>query len=191
MRKWISILLMVCLLAGCGAKFVYYNMDWFITDYLEDYVTLTDKQEILVKQQINQLSQWHQSEELANYITQFDELLKMNPKTLTLEQLQKHREWIYSHYQSLLTHIFPSIYSLATDLSDEQVNEFMRGIAERHQKYADKYENLGESEIRERYQERITERMEQWLGELTKEQLLFVNLWANELQITTNDWIAF
>ncbi len=191
MRKWISILLMSYLLAGCGAKFVYHNMDWFITDYLEDYVTLTDHQESLVKKQINMLSHWHQNEELDNYIIQLDQLLAMDPKTLTVEQLQHHRDWIQAHYQSLVTKIFPSIYLLASDLSETQVDEFIQGVEERHQKYADKYADLSENETRAKYQQRITERMEQWLGDLTREQIQLVNQWARALQLTTQDWVAF
>ncbi|WP_165313718.1 DUF6279 family lipoprotein [Vibrio ziniensis] len=191
MKRWITLLMISVLLAGCGTKFVYHHIDWFVLEYLDDYVTLTDQQESLVKTQIHALSQWHQSEELNNYIVQFDELLELNPKTLTLEQLQQHRDWIYQHYQSLVTRIFPSIYPLANDLSDKQVEEFMQAMAKRHQKYSDKYAGLNENETRAKYQERITERMEQWLGELNNEQQQFVKLWARSLQITTDDWIVF
>ncbi|MCZ4372904.1 MULTISPECIES: DUF6279 family lipoprotein [Vibrio] len=192
MKKRITLLLMsVLLIAGCSTKFVYHNMDWFILEYLDDYVTLTDQQESLVKTQIDALSQWHQTEELNNYVMQFDQLLELNPKTLTLEQLQQHREWIYEHYQSLVTQIFPSIFPIATALSDKQVDEFMQGLAKRHQKYADKYADLNESETRAKYEERIIDRMEQWLGSLTADQEQLAGQWAKALQITTYDWIAF
>ena len=192
MKKRITLLLMsVLLIAGCSTKFVYHNMDWFILEYLDDYVTLTDQQESLVKTQIDALSQWHQTEELNNYVMQFDQLLELNPKTLTLEQLQQHREWIYEHYQSLVTQIFPSIFPIATALSDKQVDEFMQGLAKRHQKYADKYADLNESETRAKYEERIIDRMEQWLGSLTADQEQFAGQWAKALQITTYDWIEF
>lgn len=192
MKKRITLLLMsVLLIAGCSTKFVYHNMDWFILEYLDDYVTLTDQQESLVKTQIDVLSQWHQTEELNNYVMQFDQLLELNPKTLTLEQLQQHREWIYEHYQSLVTQIFPSIFPIATALSDKQVDEFMQGLAKRHQKYADKYADLNESETRAKYEERIIDRMEQWLGSLTADQEQLAGQWAKALQITTYDWIAF
>ncbi len=191
MKRWITLLMISVLLAGCGTKFVYHHIDWFVLEYLDDYVTLTDQQESLVKTQIHALSQWHQSEELSNYIMQFDELLEINPKTLTLEQLQQHRDWIYQHYQSLVTRIFPSIYPLASDLSDKQVEEFMQAMAKRHQKYSDKYAGLNENETRAKYQDRITERMEQWLGDLNSEQQQLVTQWAKSLQITTDDWIAF
>lgn len=192
MKKRITLLLMsVLLIAGCSTKFVYHNMDWFILEYLDDYVTLTDQQESLVKTQIDALSQWHQTEELSNYIVQFDQLLELNPKTLKLDQLQQHRDWIYEHYQSLVTQIFPSIFPIATALSDKQVDEFMRGLEKRHQKYADKYADLNESETRAKYEERIIDRMEQWLGSLTADQEQLAGQWANALQITTYDWIAF
>lgn len=192
MKKRITLLLMsVLLIAGCSTKFVYHNMDWFILEYLDDYVTLTDQQESLVKTQIDALSQWHQTEELNNYVMQFDQLLELNPKTLTLEQLEQHREWIYEHYQSLVTQIFPSIFPIATALSDKQVDEFMQGLAKRHQKYADKYADLNESETRAKYEERIIDRMEQWLGSLTADQEQFAGQWAKALQITTYDWIEF
>ncbi|NIY92264.1 DUF6279 family lipoprotein [Vibrio diazotrophicus] len=192
MKRRITLLLMsVLLIAGCSTKFVYRHIDWFVLEYLDDYVTLTDQQEGLVKTQINALSLWHQTEELSNYIVQFDQLLELNPKILTMDQLQRHREWINTHYQNLVTQIFPSIYPLATALSDKQVNEFMQGLEKRHQKYADKYADLNESETRTKYEERIIDRMEQWLGSLTEEQKQLAVQWAKALQITTYDWIAF
>lgn len=185
------LILLVGILSGCGTKFIYHNIDWFIIDYLEDYITLTDEQEEFVTERIERLSEWHQQQELSNYVEHFDQLLAMDAKSLTHDQLEQHRDWIYLHYQRLLDQILPDVYQLASDLSDTQVEEFLDAVAKRHQEYADKYGELTEQQAHERYQQRITERMEEWLGELTEEQQKLVKQWAHALQITTNDWIAY
>ncbi|MBY7973241.1 hypothetical protein KW462_05010 [Vibrio fluvialis] len=191
MAKWIALLLSTLVLVGCGTKFVYHNIDWIVIDYLEDYVDLTDEQEDRLSDRIVLLSQWHQSAELPAYIEQLDQWLALEPASFTEQDLKQQQALINDHYQRLLSKFLPDVYQLANNLSDAQAEEFLQGVAKRHQKFADKYQGLNEPEIRNRYVERISERMEQWLGDLTPVQQTLVKQWANEVQVTTNDWMAF
>ncbi|MFV8386495.1 hypothetical protein ACNO5E_20550, partial [Vibrio parahaemolyticus] len=44
------VFLLVILLAGCTKKFLLYsNIDWFVIEYLDDYVSLNDEQETLLE----------------------------------------------------------------------------------------------------------------------------------------------
>ncbi|TOB62022.1 hypothetical protein CGK02_14455, partial [Vibrio parahaemolyticus] len=42
------VFLLVILLVGCTKKFLYSNIDWFVIEYLDDYVSLNDEQETLL-----------------------------------------------------------------------------------------------------------------------------------------------
>lgn len=191
MAKWTTLLLSTMLLVGCGTKFVYHNIDWFVIDYLEDYVDLTDAQEDRLSDRIMLLSQWHQSAELPAYIDQLEQWLALEPTHFTEHVLQQQQALINEHYQRLLVKFLPDVYQLANTLSEAQVEEFLQGVAKRHQKFADKYQGLSEPEIRNRYVERLSERMAQWLGDLTPVQQTLVTQWANEVQVTPHDWMAF
>lgn len=191
MAKWTTLLLSTMLLVGCGTKFVYHNIDWFVIDYLEDYVELTDAQEDRLSDRIMLLSQWHQSAELPAYIDQLEQWLALDPTHFTERDLQQQQALINEHYQRLLVKFLPDVYQLANTLSEAQAEEFLQGVAKRHQKFADKYQGLSEPEIRNRYVERLSERMAQWLGDLTPVQQTLVTQWANEVQVTPHDWMAF
>ncbi len=182
-------MMIVTVLMGCSTKFIYQHVDWFVMDYLDDYVTLTEQQEKFVSKKIALVSRWHQSTELINYVEHFDQLAEMNVNRMTLEQIHQHRARLYAHYVSLIDQVFPDIYPLARELNDEQVAEFLSNIDKRHDNYVEKFRDLSESDIRKKYYRRITTQLEHWLGSLTEEQVQLVYEWSYRLQVTSIDWM--
>lgn len=188
--KKLAILITVCLaLVGCSTKFVYDNMDWLLLEYLDDYVELNNDQEEVVSQKIAVLSEWHRREEIPNYIAHLDELMAIEPSTLTLEQLETQQEKLRQHSQRLVARIAPELYSIARELSNEQVEELMDSIRVRHTKYKKKYQQLSDDEIKARYKERIEDNLETWVGSLTKQQQTLIDEWVDDLFITSHDWV--
>ncbi|MFM2587054.1 DUF6279 family lipoprotein [Vibrio sp. TBV020] len=191
MRK-VGLLVLICsALIGCSSKFVYNNMDWLLVEYLEDYVELNNDQEALVERRIAVLSEWHRREEIPHYIEHLDELMAIEPKTFTLDQLEAQQDKLQQHSLRLVARVAPEMYALARELSDSQVDELMDSIRVRHTKYKKKYQGLSEAEIKARYKERIVDSLETWMDDLTKEQLEIVNVWVDELYVTTGDWINY
>ncbi|MDE1311967.1 DUF6279 family lipoprotein [Vibrio aestuarianus] len=191
MRTWIAIGLSVVLLVGCGTKFVYHNLDWFAIDYIEDYVDLTKEQKTILSERIVNISQWHKQQEIPLYIQQLDKLSQITPRTITVEFLHKQELEMRAHYHRLLQKIEPDIYSFAQQLSDQQVKSLMLGLEKKHNKYADRYQGLTDTEIHGKYKSRIEERVEDWLGDLQPAQQQLVQQWADSMQITAYDWINY
>lgn len=190
--KKLGTLLIICsALVGCSSKFVYNNMDWLLIEYLEDYVELNDAQEEVVEQKIALLSEWHRSEEIPNYIDHLDELMQINPNTLTLEQLEEQQAKFQQHSERLVARIAPELYEVAQELSDEQVEELMDNIRVRHTKYKNKYQPLTETETRHVYQERIEDNLDTWLGEVNAPQKRLVEQWTQEMYVTSGDWVNY
>lgn len=191
MRK-VGLLLIICsALIGCSSKFVYNNMDWLLIEYLEDYVELDNAQEDLVERKIEVLSEWHRREEIPHYIDHLDELMAIEPRSFTIEQLQAQQDKIQQHSLRLVARIAPEMYALARELSDSQVDELMDSIRVRHTKYKKKYQKLSEVEIKARYKERIVDSLETWMDDLTQDQSNIVDDWVDELYVTTDDWINY
>ncbi|MDE1211019.1 DUF6279 family lipoprotein [Vibrio aestuarianus] len=128
MRTWIAMGLSLALLVGCGTKFVYHNLDWFMIDYIEDYVDLTKEQKTILSERIVNISQWHKQQEIPLYVQQLDKLSQITPRTMTVELFHKQEVKMRAHYHRLLQKIEPDIYSLAQQLSDQQVKTLMLGL---------------------------------------------------------------
>ncbi|MCK6264285.1 DUF6279 family lipoprotein [Vibrio sp. ZSDE26] len=188
----VIIVALVCvLLASCGTKFAYRNMDWFILEYVDDFVDLTSDQDDILTLQIEQLSDWHRAEELPLYVQHLDSLLSLAPQTLTQEDIAAHFKQIELHSERLLNRVAPDLYALTQTLTDEQVEQLLESIAERHQEYRDKYKELSDEEIHERYQERIGDKVETWIGRLSKEQKQIVEQWGDRFMISAYEWMAY
>ncbi|USD35095.1 MULTISPECIES: DUF6279 family lipoprotein [Vibrio] len=189
MKQW-GLLIAICFaLTGCSTKFIYNNMDWLLVEYLEDFVELNDEQEELVSEKIELLSDWHRREEIPNYIEHLDQLIALDPKSFTEEDLKTQEKLFQEHTKRLVGQIAPEVFALARELSDEQAEELMDNIRVRHTRYKKKYQTLSEDEIRANYQDKITENFDDWLGSLTSEQEHMIEEWADQLVVTSYDWI--
>lgn len=189
MKKWIIFAAIGVLLSGCSTKFVYNNMDWLLIEYLEDYVELNDEQEELVSDKIMLLSEWHRKEEIPNYIEHLDELIALDLRAFTIEDLERQESKFQSHSDRLIQRVAPELFELAQQLTDSQVEELMNNIRVRHTKYKKKHQKLSERESRRNYAEKIAENVDDWLGSVTKEQKQLIKLWSQELSVTSLDWI--
>ncbi|WP_159650515.1 DUF6279 family lipoprotein [Vibrio atypicus] len=189
MKKWIIFAAIGVLLSGCSTKFVYNNMDWLFIEYLEDYVELNDEQEELVSDKIMLLSEWHRKEEIPNYIEHLDELIDLDLRAFTIEDLERQESKFQSHSDRLIQRVAPELFELAQQLTDSQVEELMNNIRVRHTKYKKKHQKLSERESRRNYAEKIAENVDDWLGSVTKEQKQLIKLWSQELSVTSLDWI--
>ncbi|WP_264875932.1 DUF6279 family lipoprotein [Vibrio agarivorans] len=191
MRKWLGLILLCVFLSGCGIRFLYNNVDRLVIEYLDDYVELERGQEEWLSNKVALLSEWHRRHEIPHYIEHLDQLISLNLATFSSQDLASQKRQFQQHGERLLSEIEPKILILASQLNDEQVNQFMKNLRVRHGKYQDKYQDLNEEEIRQRYAERIAENLEQWLGDLTKEQEVLIQLWTSEMEITVNDWVSY
>ncbi|HGF7195024.1 TPA: DUF6279 family lipoprotein [Vibrio cholerae] len=191
MLKWLRVLLLCTFLAGCATKLVYHNLDWFVIDYAEDFVDLNRHQKTLIKQTMPSLQSWHRAQELPDYLAMMDELSALSLREVTVEQVAQYQEKMRLYYQRLVIKLLPDVSRLAATLSEEQTEQFMQAFIKRHDKFAKKFIKMDERELRDFYQERIKDRLEDWLGPLNKSQQELVKVWSNKIQPTANDWIGF
>ena len=127
MKKW-GLVVLSLLLTGCGTKFVYNNLDWLLIEYLDDFVELTTEQEALVSDKLDSVTEWHKQQELPRYIQHLNQLIELDPKKVTLADIQRQETELKAHTQRLLRYIAPDISMLAKQLSDQQVEELMDSI---------------------------------------------------------------
>jgi hypothetical protein len=193
-REWKrgSVLIVLALfLSACSAKLLYRNLDWFMLEFIEDYVSLDSDQEELLEIQLEELAQWHQKYELPEYQKQLQILYEKDLSTVDNIFLVEQEQGFRQHIKRLAEKVTPDLYLLARSMSNKQVDEFIGNLDKQHQEYVEKSAELTEIELREQYKERIEKNLDRWLGDILPEQQVIVVQWANSIADTRQDWSVY
>lgn len=185
------ILLAALMLSACTARLVYSNLDWLVLDFVEDYVSLSGDQEELLEAQLDDFATWHKTSELPKYQAQLQTLYDKDLSTVDEAFLKQQQERFRGHIKSLAAHVTPDLYLLSRSLTDAQRAEFIKNLDEQQQDYMEEYGEMSESETRELYRQRIDKNLRRWLGEISPEQRVIARQWADNIEITRQDWILY
>lgn len=188
--KSFGLFVSLLIVTGCTTKFLYSNLDWFIVDYIDDYVTLEDGQEEILTERILVLGDWHKSNELPRYLQQLTDIRNKDPKTVDAEYVSLQMEQVRQHTKRLVAQITPDLYALTQQMTDKQVKELLDNLEQKDEKFIKKYQGLQDEDVRLIYQQRIEESLERWFGPLTEQQKTLASRWANEMDVTVFDWQA-
>ncbi|AYV24669.1 DUF6279 family lipoprotein [Vibrio mediterranei] len=188
--KSFGLFVSLLIVTGCTTKFLYSNLDWFIVDYIDDYVTLEDGQEEILTERILVLGDWHKSNELPRYLQQLTDIRNKDPKTVDAEYVSLQMEQVRQHTKRLVAQITPDLYALTQQMTDKQVKELLDNLEQKDEKFIKKYQGLQDEDVRLIYQQRIEENLERWFGPLTEQQKTLASRWANEMDVTVFDWQA-
>ncbi|MBW3698298.1 DNA polymerase III subunit alpha [Vibrio sp. T187] len=189
--KRIFIVMLTLFLAGCGAKFMYNNMDWLVLEFVDDYVTLTNDQESIVESRLQSLVKWHRESELPIYIERIEALRNMKREEIDQSFILAQRKEIKQHIKKVVSEVAPDIYALASQATRKQEQEFIENFTENQSEYLEKYLGLSDAETRELYRDKIKSGLNKWLGSITPKQQVIVNEWSQSMEITTLGWRAY
>ncbi|MFM2643107.1 DUF6279 family lipoprotein [Vibrio chagasii] len=189
MRKCRWLLLLVCFLfVGCGTKFAYNNISWFAVSYIEDFVSLSNSQESELEARLDSLQAWHKETQLPLYIEQIEVLQSINRSELSPAFIVEQSEQIKNHIRTIVNKFSPDIYALSMQLNPKQDSEFLKNFRKKQQEFYEERLSLNDDDCRERYRERIEERLERWLGSVSKEQQQIIMTWSQEWINTNASW---
>ncbi|MGF1851703.1 DUF6279 family lipoprotein [Vibrio satsumensis] len=189
MRKCRWLMLLVCFLfTGCGTKFAYNNISWFAVSYIEDFVSLSNSQESELEARLDSLQAWHKETQLPLYISQLEVIQSITRPDMNSAFIFDQSEQIKNHIRSIVNKFAPDVYALSMQLSPKQDSEFLKNFREKQQDYYEERLSLNDEDSRERYRNRIEERLERWLGSVSKEQKQIIYTWSQEWVNTNDSW---
>lgn len=186
--RYSLILISIFVLAGCTKKFFYNNLDWFVLEYLDDYVTLNQEQESLLEERLLFLAEWHKQEELPRYVDHLKEMETMTEEDITLNYLQKSRERFREHYNRIVSKVAPELFSLSLLLTTQQQREFLLNVQKDYKKRNAKYADKTEREVRKIVFENTEEWVTEWIGELNDDQQRYVTQFSNQVILNSPLW---
>ncbi|MCG9545393.1 DUF6279 family lipoprotein [Vibrio sp. Isolate33] len=189
MRRCRWLMLLVCFLfAGCGTKFAYNNISWFAVSYIEDFVSLSNSQESELEARLDSLQAWHKETQLPLYTLQLEAIQSITRPDMNSAFIVDQSEQIKNHIRAIVNKFAPDVYALSMQLSAKQDSEFLTNFREKQQDYYEERLSLNDEDSRERYRNRIEERLERWLGSVSKEQKQIIFTWSQEWVNTNDNW---
>ncbi|RJP80462.1 MAG: hypothetical protein C4522_07640 [Desulfobacteraceae bacterium] len=181
-KKYLLIIIAVCFLSGCIVRFVYNQLDWIIPWYIGQMISLHDDQASeLEKRLISQLK-WHRTTQLPAYSKSLNEIGKAVKTDLTIAHLDQFHLTMRHYWQDLVRHIGPDLAKILSTATDEQIDELMRNLKKRNQKFREDYIDLPEEELRENKQNRMTRFLKYCMGDLNEQQEKIVKQWSHDLK---------
>ena len=172
MKRRALLLLASLALAGCsGVRMVYDNLDTFIRWRALQFLDVHGEQADELDERIARFMRWHRASALPKYASDAEEGAKRLSRGLTREDLVWGYEVFTGHGREAMRVAAEQMAPLLDRLTPEQVRHMEQRIAEENRKFAREYLRGSERERREQRSQRIVERMEDWLGPLSKAQI--------------------
>lgn len=176
------VLMLSALSVACSSVQVGYNYAPALLQYqMDSYLDLNDDQEALLKDELKAFQAWHRQSALPDYAQTLRQWAGSVTDTKVFsvsEVLQKQAQL----EQALMTIGQRSAYRLAPlvlTLTPEQRSRLRKRFADSNAEYAE--ENLANPKRAQRERlDRYTERYEQWLGDLTKQQRDILRQWLDQ-----------
>jgi hypothetical protein len=179
---------LVMLLAGC-TKFIYNQLDWLIPWYLDDYVSLNSRQEVMFEERLKGYLDWHRKQQLPVYADFLDAIAKSVESGLGMPDLDKFQSHMEFLTDQLFIHLAPALLDLFEDLDDAQVEELMHNLARENEEYREEYVHTAEKNQRNRRFMKLQKFIERWVGELEEHQLGMLETWSQQYRMMGAEFI--
>lgn len=186
----ITVSLLLLLLAGCSSTtFIYNRLDFILPWYLDDYVDLDREQAAFLDEQLAPFLTWHRAEELPAYISILDDIDSTLDREMTGDDvaaisLEFEEAWFRLEGRAL-----DWLLALGTELSEEQVAEFLAELWEQQEKYEKKYLDRSDEEYREDSYDSLVDSTQDYLGRLDREQKQVLENASAELRRSDAIWL--
>lgn len=178
------------MMGGCSSRLAYNNLDWLAYWYITDYITLNDEQKQSLQQELAIIQTWHRQTELPLYRSS---LLKLKTAAINSQPLDSQL-WLETIADSRASWIrlrertIQSITQLLPTLTPEQIEELFLNLAEKNQHDRDSIPDAPEERFEQRH-DQLSELLEEFMGHLTKQQDMVVQLYIGSSFDTRPDYL--
>ncbi|MBJ2283083.1 hypothetical protein JFT66_02915 [Pseudomonas sp. MF6755] len=191
--KLLMVLLTLSLvLAGCNrVGLAYRNLDVIIPWTLNDYLDMNAGQKSWFNDTLKEHLAWHCTTQLPGYLDWLDRLQQMvDSNQVTDAALQARTVEAKQAIAEIAREITPSAVQLLQGLDDQQVKDMNDALVKDLRKRQDEYLKPPlAQQIKERAQ-RMSKRLDAWMGPLSASQQNRVTAWSIELGEQNQEWIA-
>ncbi|MGR3964129.1 hypothetical protein FW800_06595 [Pseudomonas sp. 910_23] len=192
LKPLMVLLTLSLVLAGCNrVGLAYRNLDVIIPWTLNDYLDMNAGQKSWFNDTLKEHLAWHCTTQLPGYLDWLDRLQQMvDSQQITDAALQTRTVEAKQAIAEIAREITPSAVQLLQGLDDQQVKDMSDALAKDLRKRQDEYLKPPlAQQIKERA-ERMSKRLDAWIGPLSASQQNRVTAWSNALGEQNQAWIG-
>ncbi|WP_242195725.1 MULTISPECIES: DUF6279 family lipoprotein [unclassified Pseudomonas] len=192
LKLLVVLLTLSLVLAGCNrVGLAYRNLDVIIPWTLNDYLDMNAGQKSWLNDTLKEHLAWHCTTQLPGYLDWLDRLQQMvDNNQVTDAALQTRTVEAKQAIAEVAREITPSAIQLLQGLDDQQVKEMSDALAKDLRKRQDEYLKPPlAQQIKERAQ-RMSKRLDAWIGPLSDSQQNRVTAWSIALGEQNQEWIG-
>lgn len=169
--RLLFLLAVMLLAAGCsGLRFAYNNGDTLLYWWLNAYIDVESEQSDWVKQEIDELFDWHRKTQLRDY----SQLLATGQHQLggnmTEADLRATYREIKARSEKLALKAVPELADLARSMSPEQIANLEKKFASNNEKFRKKFLRGDTEERQEVRYKKAMKQFELWFGDFNNAQ---------------------
>lgn len=192
LKLLVVLLTLSLVLSGCNrVGLAYRNLDVIIPWTLNDYLGMHAEQKNWFNDKLKEHLAWHCTTQLPGYLDWLDRLQQMvDNNQVTDVALQARTAEAKDAIAETARTITPSAIELLQGLDDQQVKEMDDALAKDLRKRQDEYLKPPlEQQVKERA-ERMSKRLDGWMGPLSASQQNRVTAWSIALGDQNQAWIG-
>jgi hypothetical protein len=188
----LAFVILSLVLAGCNrVGLAYRNLDVIIPWTLSDYLDMNAGQKRWFNDTLQQHLAWHCTTQLPGYLDWLDRLQQMvDNHQVSDSALLSRTDEAKQAVNEIARAITPSAVHLLRGLDDQQVKDMNDALAKDLRKRQDEYLKPPlPQQIQERA-ERMSKRLDAWIGPLSASQQQRVTAWSAELGEQNQQWLG-
>jgi DNA-binding protein H-NS len=191
--KFLVVLLALSLvLGGCNrVGLAYRNLDVIIPWTLSDYLDMNAGQKSWFNDNLKAHLAWHCTTQLPGYLDWLDRLQQMaDNRQVSDAALQARTAEAKQAIGEIARQITPSAIELLQGLDDQQVQDMNNALAKDLRKRQDEYLKPPLAQQIQERAERMSKRLDAWIGPLSASQQSRVNAWSVALGEQNQAWVG-
>ncbi len=170
MRKFLLISFVSIMASACTVKTLYNKLDWFIVDYIDDYVELSSEQQITLYKHLDDSLHWHRTSQLPVYVNWLQDFKLDVQSKLSYQKIAQNITNLQSYFHPLMVRTAGEMAILLPDLTALQQKKLYASMTKKNNEFAEKFIDISREEQLEIYIERMEDRFKLWLGSVTEQQ---------------------
>jgi hypothetical protein len=171
------------LLAACGPRWIYPNLDWMVPWTVADYVSLDRRQQSQLAYRLSRQLEWHCRTQLHRYadvLRDVGQNLQSPGRPLSITQLNRYQVILEGLWRDLVRRLGPEIGDILATATDRQIEELFDNLEKENKRFEDRYVHRSEEEIVSLRYQRMEKGVSYWIGKLSDTQKEAVADWSRQ-----------